>query len=124
MQFTQRTVAILADSTAEAQEGTYRHVFYCLPNYWMPEEEQSSSPPDTPIPILLGKDNTHLLHQPSDIHVHIPRAFGIRDMDTSTHKTAFSVLRMILINVNIDQENFLYENGGSSILCLYCVPMS
>jgi hypothetical protein len=27
-------------------------------------------PPDTTLPIMLGKDNTHLLHQPSEIHVH------------------------------------------------------
>jgi len=45
-------------------------------------------------------------------------------MDTSMHKRAFSVLRMILILVLTDQENFLFEDGDHSILCPYCVPMS
>jgi len=42
-------------------------------------------------------------------------------MDTSTHKRAFSVLRMILIYVLIDQEKVLYANGGHALLCSYCV---
>jgi len=45
LQVTQQTFDILGDNTAEAQEGTYHHKFYCLPNYWMPEEEESSSYP-------------------------------------------------------------------------------
>jgi len=34
-------------------------------------------------------------------------------MDTSTHKRAFSVLRMILIHVLIDQENIPYESKAA-----------
>jgi len=42
LQVTQRTHDILGDNTAEAQEETYHHEFYCLHNYWIPEEEQFS----------------------------------------------------------------------------------
>jgi len=45
LQVTQRTLDILGDNTAEAQEETYHREFYCPPNYWMSEEEQSSSSP-------------------------------------------------------------------------------
>jgi hypothetical protein len=36
LQVTQRTLDILRDDTAEAQEETYNREFYSLPNYWMP----------------------------------------------------------------------------------------
>ena len=45
-----------------------------------------SSPPfpsDTTFPTPLGKNNTYLLHQPKDIHVHLPRAVWIHDIDTT-----------------------------------------
>ena len=73
LQVTQRTLDILRDDTAEAQEETYNREFYSLPKYWMPEKEpRPPVPPETAIPIPLGKDNIHLLHQPSNIHVHKP----------------------------------------------------
>ena len=97
LQVTQRTIDILRDDTAEAQEGTYNREFYSLPNYWMPEKEpRPPVPPETALPIPLGKDNIHILHQPSNTHVHKPERLEC-DMDTSTHKRAFSVLRMILV---------------------------
>jgi len=40
LQVTQRTLDILGDNTAEAQEETYHRKFQCLTNYWIPEEEQ------------------------------------------------------------------------------------
>ena len=45
LQVTQRTLDILGDNTAEAQEETYHRKFYCIHNYWIPEEEQFSISP-------------------------------------------------------------------------------
>jgi hypothetical protein len=45
MQVTQRILDILGDNTAEAQEETYHRKFYCIPNYWIPEEEHFSISP-------------------------------------------------------------------------------
>ena len=45
MQVTQRFLDILRDNTAEAQEETDHHKFHCIPNYWIPEEEQFSISP-------------------------------------------------------------------------------
>jgi hypothetical protein len=45
----------------------------------MPEEKQFPLPFDTTHSIPLGKDNTHVLHQPSDV---TPRAVWIRDINT------------------------------------------
>ena len=42
LQVTQRTLDIVGDNAAEAQEGTNHRDFYCLPNYWIPEEQQFS----------------------------------------------------------------------------------
>jgi len=44
----------------------------------MHEEKQFPFPFDTSRPIPLGKENTHVLHQPSDV---IPRAGWIHDID-------------------------------------------
>ena len=93
-------------------------MYISIYTYSHEEEEQSfSPPPDIAIPIPLGKDNTHLLHQPSDIHVHLPRAFGSRDMDTLTHKRAFIVLRMILIHVLYIKKTSCMKMEAT----LYCV---
>jgi hypothetical protein len=64
---TQLAVDILVDITAEAQKGILPPRVYRLPHYRMPEEKQFPFPFDTTRPILLGKDNTHVLHQPSDV---------------------------------------------------------
>jgi len=45
LQITQRTLYVMGDNTAEAQEETYHRQFHCLPNYWIPEEEQFSISP-------------------------------------------------------------------------------
>jgi hypothetical protein len=79
----------------------------------MAKEEQSSDPP---FPIPLGKDNTHVLHQPSDIHVCIfQEQLGYVISIPSAHKRTFIVVRMILILVLMDQENFLYVDVGNPI---------
>jgi len=80
---------------------------------------KSSSPflSDTALSIPLGKDYTHLLHQPSDTKYIYPEHLGYVIWIPSTHNRAFSALRMIFIHVLIDQENFLYEDGAA----LYCV---
>ena len=78
MHATQLNVDTLVDNTAEEQRESYHLEFYRLPHYWMPEEKQLPFPFDTTRPIPLGKDNTHVLHQPSDV---IPRAGWIRDID-------------------------------------------
>jgi hypothetical protein len=79
-------------------------------------------PPDTTLPVPFDKDNTHLLNQPSDIHVCIyQERFGYMISIPSAHKSPFSVLRMVPTSVPMDQENFHYIDVGNSIWCLYCV---
>ena len=83
LQFTQQILHIQGINTAEAQEETYHRKIYGISNYWILEEEQFSILPDTACPILLAKDNAHLLHYPSVIHVHLPGAFWLPDMNSS-----------------------------------------
>ena len=45
LQVTQQILDILGDNTAEEQEETYHRKFYCIPNYWIPEEKQFAISP-------------------------------------------------------------------------------
>ena len=91
--------------------------FHCLPNDLMPEEQQSPISPDTTLPIPLRKDNTHVPHQHSHIHVCIyQERLGYVISLPSVQKRTFFVVRMILICVPVDQENFLHIELANSIL--------
>ena len=74
-------------------------------------------PPDTTLPIPLGKGYTHMLHQPSDIHVYLyQERLGYVISIPSAYKRTFSIFRTIPIPVHMDQENFLYIDVGYSTL--------
>jgi len=101
---------------------SYNSEFYRLFHYWMPEEEQPPFPPGTTLPITLGKDNTRLVYQPCDIHVCIYQE-RLRYVISipSAHKRTFIFVRMMLILVPMDHENFLHRDVDNFILCLHCV---
>jgi hypothetical protein len=115
----QRTLDILVDNIAEAQQGS-------LPPHMMSpallletlRTSIPSFPTDTTLPFQLGKDYLHLIYQFSDVRVYTyKKRLGYISVPL-VHKRTFTMLRMIPIPVPIDQEHFLYIDIRDSVLCL------
>jgi len=84
----------------------------------MPEEKQFHFPF---IPPILSRWVKTTLTCYISLVILYQERFGYVISMPSVHKRTFNVLRMILIDVLTDQENFLYVDLDNSILCLYCV---
>ena len=121
LQVTQRTLDILGDNTAEAQEEpiTASFIAYLITGFL-----RKSSLHFPLIPPFLSRWVKIILtcYTSPVISTYIyPERLGCMIWISATHNRAFSVLRMIFIHVPLDQEIFLYEDGGHSILCSYCI---
>ena len=116
----QRTLDILADSTADVQKGSLppRVISPAL----LLDTLKSSSPSfpaDTILPFPLGKDYLHAMYQLNDVRVHTYKErLGYVITMPLVHTKTFTVLRMIPIPVPVNREHFLYIDVRDSVLCL------
>jgi hypothetical protein len=95
-----------------------RHMWHRHLTTGCPEGQQPLiSPPDTTLPLLLGKDYIHAVHKLCDIHVYIyTERLGYVISVRFVHKRILSVLKMIPIPLHMNQNSFLYIAVGKSVL--------
>jgi hypothetical protein len=104
----QCTLDILIGSIADAQKGTLPPRVVSHPLLLDTLKDRSPSfPPDTTLPLPLGKDYIHAVYQLCDIHAYIfKERLGYMISVPLVHKRTYNILRVIPIPERTNQNSF------------------